>query len=194
MKKEPRYVQTQQRIFSAHHMLMNAAFQHLETAQTTEVSRFNNALSALTLSALAIEALVNSIGDRLVPDWKDFESLNPTAKMRLLSERLSIEFNKDVEPWSTIQWLGKFRNRVAHPKPEEVHNVNAMTKEDVNSTILSVPHSKLERDITLANARRAVDGVYTAKNLICDKLTPEQSFGIVEDIWLCDTVVELSKM
>ena len=164
-------------------MLMNAAYLHLEAASSSELSRFNNALAALTLAALAIEALANSIGDRIVQDWKDFETLSPLGKIRFLSERLAVQFDKQQEPWATIHWLGVFRNRIAHAKPEEILDVQSVTQEQVDRDLFSVPHSKLERDITLGNAVRAVDAVYEVKRRLCEKLTDEQAFGIAADMW-----------
>ena len=98
MNQPQKLVRTQKKTFSAHHMLMNAAFLQLEAARETENSQFNSLLAALTLSSLSVEALANSVGERVVPDWRDFESLSPLGKLRLLAEKLSIEFDRNVEP------------------------------------------------------------------------------------------------
>jgi hypothetical protein len=187
MNLSPRLVRTKKRVFSAHHMLLNAANLHLEAARSSELSRFNNTLAAMTLAALSIEALANSIGDRVVPDWRDFEALSPQGKIRLLSERLAVEFDKQQEPWATIHWLGVFRNRIAHAKPEEITDVESVTQEQVDREMFAVPHSKLERDITLGNAIRAVEAVYELKSCLCAKLTIEQAFGIEVDMWSVGT-------
>ena len=177
-------VRTQSKTFSAHHMLMNAAFLQLEAARKTEVGQFNNWLASLTLSALSVEALANSIGDRMIPEWRDFESLNPFAKVRFLAEKLAIEFDRNVEPWGTICWLGTFRNRIAHAKPEELLETKMVTQDHLDREHFAVPHSKLERDITEGNADRAVEAVYALKKLLCSKLTHEQAFGIEIEAWV----------
>jgi hypothetical protein len=184
MNRPQKLVRTQKKTFSAHHMLMNAAFLQLEVARETETNRFNNLLAALTLSALSVEALANSVGDCVVSDWKDFESLNPIGKLRLLAEKLSIEFDRKAEPWATVCWLGIFRNRIAHAKPEELLEIKPITQEKLDKSPFTGPLSKLERDVTEANAARAVDAVYALKNLLCSKLTTEQAFGICIEAWM----------
>ncbi len=164
-------------------MLLNAAYLQLEAARATEISSFNHALGSMIMSALAVEALANAVGDRTVPSWKDFESLSPLGKVRMLAERLGLEFDRSDEPWSTVHWLGVFRNRIAHAKPEELLEVEVTTQDQADRDFLRVPHSKLEREVTVGNAARAVDGVYALKNLLCSKLTPEQAFGISSDMW-----------
>lgn len=184
MNRPQKLVRTQKKTFSAHHMLMNAAFLQLEAARATETSRFNNSLAALTLSALSVEALANSVGERVVPDWKDFESLSPLGKLRLLAEKLSIEFDRNAEPWTTVCWLGIFRNRIAHAKPEELLETKLVSQEKLDRNPFTAPQSKLEREVTVANAARAVDAVYAMKRLLCSKLTQEQAFGIDTEAWI----------
>lgn len=64
----------QERHYSAHHTLLRVARFELAKAERKEVGWFDSTFVALTFSALAIEALSNAIGDRIVPDWKDFET------------------------------------------------------------------------------------------------------------------------
>ena len=190
MNQPQKLVRTQKKTFSAHHMLMNAAFLQLEAARETENSQFNSLLAALTLSSLSVEALANSVGERVVPDWRDFESLSPLGKLRLLAEKLSIEFDRNVEPWTSVCWLGIFRNRIAHAKPEELLETKLVTQEKLDRNPFAAPQSKLERDVTVANATRAVDAVYSMKMLLCSKLTHEQAFGIDTEAWMDGSVPE----
>jgi hypothetical protein len=183
MDKPPQLLRTQRRTFSAHHMLMNAANLQLEAARANDTSRFNHSLGAMIMSALAVEALANSVGDRVVPRWQDFESLSPIGKIRLLTDRLQIDFDRNTEPWATVQWLGVFRNRIAHAKPEEVTERQITTQEQADRDPFRVPHSKLERDVTVGNAARAVNAVYALKDVLCSRLTSEQAFGISADMW-----------
>src|SRR3954471_2833467 len=115
MKPVRKLKRTQERQFSAHHMLIRAAEIARDRGTEKKPGWMFDELSAMTFAALAIEALCNSIGDRVVPGWaKDFESASPNAKLRILSGRLGLEYDEDKEPWVGARELIKFRNLVAH--------------------------------------------------------------------------------
>jgi hypothetical protein len=173
----------QERHFSAHHMLLNAASHALEAAKAEQPGWFNEALAAITFSALAMEAMGNAFGDRIVPEWKDFESASPPAKLRLLAERLGVTYDRKKEPWTTIWWLSKFRNRIAHPKPELLVEEKLIDESEYDKREFVAPESKLEREITIANARRAVDALQDVKRKLCEKLDPEERFSLFADGW-----------
>jgi hypothetical protein len=48
---------TEERPFFAHHMLLNVAELEIAAAESSELGRFNKCLTALVMSALAVEAL-----------------------------------------------------------------------------------------------------------------------------------------
>jgi len=73
-----------ERNFSAHHMLLGAARMAMEDSNKQRPGWFYSDLIAITFSALSIEALCNAFGNRFVPDWKDFESSSPIAKLRII--------------------------------------------------------------------------------------------------------------
>jgi hypothetical protein len=145
------------------------------------------AFIVLTFSALAIEALANTIGDRMISDWKDFESASPQAKVRLLAEQLGILYSSDSEPWRTIRWLGKFRNLIAHPKPETVLNERLITEREANDVSSNPPKSKLERDVTVGNAERAFKAVENAKLKFLEKIPADKQLGLYSDAWTTST-------
>ncbi len=177
----------QERHYSAHHTLLRVARFELGKAERKEDGWFDSTFVVLTFSALAIEALSNAIGDRVIPEWKDFESANPLAKVRLIAERLDLQYSPDSEPWRTIRWLGKFRNLVAHPKPEAILNDQAITDREADNRPFDPPKSKLERQVTIGNAKRAFEAVEKAKLLFCEKIPVEKRFGLFSDGWLTKT-------
>lgn len=73
-------------------------------------------LAAITLLSLSVEALANTIGEFAVPDFKDFESSSPKAKIRIICERTGVEFNRNKSPFAEVIHLLKVRNQLAHPK------------------------------------------------------------------------------
>jgi len=89
-----------ERLFSAHHILMSAAKRALKDAER-EPSIVTHQLTAMTFSALALEALSNTFGERFVSNWRHFEAAPVIAKLRTVAGQLNIQ-NIDFkqEPWS----------------------------------------------------------------------------------------------
>jgi hypothetical protein len=183
MSKVQRVKRTQERHFSAHHMLINAASHAKKAAARKEPGWFYDHLAMMTFSALAIEALCNSIGKRVVADWEDFESSSPNAKLRILAKQLAVPYDKEKEPWSTARWLVAFRNRIAHAKPEFIVEERIMTQEEHDKQLFDDPKSKLEKEISGGNADRALQAAERIKDLLIEKLNPEDKFGLSTDGW-----------
>jgi len=178
---------TQERRFSAHNTLIRIARVELELAKPGNVGEFDHAFTAITFSALAIEALANAVGDRVIPDWKDFESSSPYAKARLLAERLGAPYEHDKEPWQTIRWLSRFRNQVAHPKPELVKSEEIVPAAEADDLGFNPPKSKLELQVSEQNAKRAVEAVEQLKYSLTDRIKIDDRFGLPSDGWLTST-------
>ena len=187
MKTSPRYRRIQTRLFAAHHMLLDAADNALEEAKKQEPGWFNLALSTITFSALAMEALGNAIGERVVPDWKDFESLSPYGKLRLLAQQLDVPYDARRKPWTMLRWLHKFRNRIAHPRPEVVKTQKLISEEERKKRPVDMPESSLEQEITLGNAENALAALQEIKALLCDKIPIEDRDGLSSDGWESST-------
>jgi len=106
--------------------------------------------------------------------WNDFESASPIAKLRIICSRLGIEPNFEKEPWATTLWLVKFRNKVAHAKPESIRFDKTMTEEEFRKIRLEYPHSKLEMEINLKNAKCSVSAIDQILDLLYPKLTDDE--------------------
>ncbi len=186
MRLKPQlYERVVERDYSAHHTLLTIASIQLEIAKTQEAGWFNNALITITFSALALEALANAIGERLwqKEDWEDLETCNPTVKLRLIAEKLGVSYSTDQNPWKTIKWLIRFRNQIAHSKPEKitVRKRIGITKKQIHE--VDCPESKLEQQITIENASQALKAVNDLKNLLCKEIPDHQLDGINTDGW-----------
>ncbi|MEI7826048.1 MAG: hypothetical protein WCI01_12165 [Chlorobiaceae bacterium] len=182
---------TEERTFFAHHMLLHAAQLEIADAEASELGRFNRCLAAMVMVALAIEALVNAVGSRVANDWPEFERLPPHEKINHLVERLSISRDQNSEPWQTLQYLGVFRNAIAHPKPEEIICERILPQAGLNKTWLDIPRSRLERKITLGNAKRAYDSVHALKEILTHALPENDRYGIYGDMWHGSTKLEI---
>ena len=172
------------RFYSAHHALLRIASASLSSAKAKEAGWEDHQFVAIALSALAIEALCNAVGERSVPDWDEYESCSPKAKLRILCTSLGIEYDKTAEPWSSLAWLGALRNKVAHPKAEQVdETVEVIGWEKSKERHRIAPKSALEKQISEGNAERAVQAVKTAKTLFAAALPEEKQVGISSDSW-----------
>ena len=179
MSSEKKVSVERDRPFSAHHMLLGAARDALTEANID--MRFSP-LVAITMSALAIESLCNTIGERVVSDWKDFESSSPTAKLRIICDELGIDYDSNKEPWSTVVWLSKLRNKLAHPKPDQLNESYEWSQEEYSSNYNLWPESKLEKTLTKGNAKRAHERITELKFLLCKYVPPEKAFGLAADM------------
>jgi len=175
---------SRERRFSAHHMLLGAARMSLEDAKSKRPGWFYAELAALTLSGLAVEAICNAVGERVFfPDWKDFESASAIAKLRLICNKLDVPFNRNREPWSTALWLAKFRNEIAHAKPQWVKESYVWTREEYDRKQAEEPKSELEEKITLVNAKRVVKHITEIKDLLCLRVPIDDAAGLYSDEW-----------
>lgn len=180
---KPKFRVRRERHFSAHHMLLGAAQSELDGLDQEKRGWFYPSLNAMTMSALALEALANAFGERLVDGWEDFERSPPLAKLRLVCRELKLELAFDKEPWSTVKWLLKFRNKIAHAKPRLVTTNHLWTEEEYERHRMDQPTSDLEAEITVQNARRAFHAADSVKELWCSKIPPDESFGLYSDSW-----------
>jgi hypothetical protein len=174
---------TLRRNFSAHHMLTSAARVAIADAERKDPGWFLSELTAITMCALSIEALCNSLGEHIVRDWKDFESASPIAKLRLLCGKLGIPYVKDKEPWASLKWLHRFRNAIAHAKPEILKEEYVWTRQEYDTRPMDRPKSRLEKEITLGNAKRALRTAEEIKTILCDAIPAETRFGLYDDGW-----------
>jgi hypothetical protein len=173
--------QTQEREFFAHHMLLRAGNTNLNEATKSVVGRFDRCLATMVFSALAVEALANAVGSRIVSNWATFERLKPSEKIDTLLQSLNIMRDARKPPWPALRFLAGFRNDIAHPKPEQLAKVRVLPESVFDTTFPDAPLSKLEREITLGNARRVLEAVQVLKGLLTDAMPAKQRFGIYAD-------------
>ena len=54
-------------------------------------------MAAITLLSLSIEAMANTIGHLVIPDFKDFENSSPIAKVRIICEATDLMLVNDLD-------------------------------------------------------------------------------------------------
>lgn len=106
----------QQRVFLPYELYIDSAKHFCDELDKKDYISWYDLMASTTLLALSVEALVNTIGELVITEFKDFESMPPLAKVRMICESKGIEFNKGIFPFSDIANLIKVRNKLAHPK------------------------------------------------------------------------------
>jgi hypothetical protein len=186
MSEKLRY--TRERHYCPHHILINAAYTALEDARSKKPGYADYELMCITFCSLALEALGNSFGEKLIPRWiNDFESASPAAKIRLVCQRINITPDFGSEPWQTATWLIRFRNRVAHAKPKRIREDSIVTREEREKMRFQVPQSELEKEISLENAEKAfkcVDGIH---EMWCAQIPMKDMENLLGDGWSGET-------
>lgn len=174
----------QQRHFSAHGMLLRSASRYLIAAENDERFCFDGDFVCLVMTALAVEALCNTTGELIFPEWKDdYESLSPMQKIRFICRKLDIPYDIESDPFQSIRWLLRFRNKIAHAKPEPLSSEMMMTNEEFDHLQRSDgPQSELEAIVNVQAARRALSAVETLEDLLFDKLPEEERYKL-SGIW-----------
>jgi hypothetical protein len=176
-----------ERDFKPHHILIYAASVGLMDAEkvTKEEKGLSlwtpHELTAIIFSAFALEAIGNSFGEKFVKRWKDFEYSSPIAKLRIVCNQLNIEPDFQQEPWSSAQWLIKFRNDVAHARPFPIKTDEVVHANEYFLRLHTAPLSDVEKQITLGNAKQAVNTVQEILDQFYLKIKPDERGGLFFD-------------
>jgi hypothetical protein len=108
--------------FYPHNDLLNLAGYHLSVAEEKVAAQSQDGVALDSLSCLlalgvAVEAIVNFVGTRVIHAWP--ERRNFPQKLELLAAELHLELDHDVDPLLTIDVLREVRNTMAHGRPME---------------------------------------------------------------------------
>lgn len=187
MKDAPIISETQRR-YSAHHLLVQTAEKALgDKSQVPFLGHRGAALTAITLSALALEALLNAIGDQMVDHWDEFDRLAPLGKLRLVAQALGVKIDTGAEPWQGFKKLFRLRNEIAHAKPQLVKTSRRLTAEQFNDEnsgkTFYVPESNLEANLTIDNGKYATETCRTIFGILADAVPADKRLGITGDGW-----------
>lgn len=94
-----------------------AARQALKRAQEEQRGSFYFNMMAGVFSAFMVEAFLNHLGQRRVPDWEVFErKLGPREKLLLLQQLLRFSADHRKRPFQTFYKMLRLRNALAHGK------------------------------------------------------------------------------
>lgn len=156
------------RKFVPHTMLLEAASRALESAKGKTEGQWWDWLATLLYCSLSIEAIGNSYGETTVPNWKEFESASPIAKILLVAERSGLQPDFGKQPWGLLREMITFRNKIAHARMEEINIDESHPQDDWERHFYNIPQSKLERLVTAKFAERSLQGIYDILGLFAN--------------------------
>lgn len=116
--------------------------------------------ASLVFAAFALEAYLNWLGQRQVPNWKYLDRLSPREKIEVNASHLGVKVDFGKRPWSIVTELFGFRNKLAHGKPEILEEATIEPLDDNLDKKLGILLStKWEQFCTEHHAIRALEDV-----------------------------------
>jgi transcriptional regulator with XRE-family HTH domain len=136
-----------------------------------------HAMVTMVFSSLAFEAMMNLFGETYFGKWNDFESASPIAKLRIIANKVGVEINFDKFPWNEVRRMVKFRNEIAHTKPDfsekDIFEYREPSPDD-----FVIP---LKSEATIENAEKAEKILGEIYNIFLKKIPDHHRFGLDRD-------------
>jgi len=156
-----------ERRFNPHLLLLRGAQHHLRRAKEKKDGWYYDWLGAIVLSALSIEALGNSYGKVLIPNWKELLAdrihkklgASPKWKLETIAKRCGINPDFESHPWLTARKLAEFRDLFAHAKREHLKVEDDCALTDYGRIFGARLESDVEAMITEDFASQSCDAV-----------------------------------
>ena len=156
-----------ERRFNPHVLLLRGAQHHLETAKKNQPSCDYDWLAIIVLSALSLEAIGNSYGKVLIPNWKQLigdlirkkEGASPIKKLELVAARCGIQPDFASHPWLTARKLADFRDLIAHAKREHLKFEGDCNESNYGEILGAKLEADVEKMITEDFAKQSCEAV-----------------------------------
>jgi hypothetical protein len=178
-----------ERRFNPHSLLLRAAQHHLETAKQNKPGCYYDWLAVIVLSALSIEAIGNSYGKVLIPNWKELiadlvkkkQGASPIKKLQLVAAKCGINADFEKHPWATARNLTEFRDRIAHAKREHFKEERDCNMDNYGEVMGKRFYSDIEKVITEDFAKQSCEAVEQIIKDLNKTLKRDQLFELTYD-------------
>lgn len=151
---------TKKREVRTHSYLFHTSGCLLEKGQQEDKASFHQFMASVVFTAFTLEAYLNWLGDSVFPHWTYLERLSPLEKLELISDQLGVKADYSLRPWQTIKSLFKFRNTIAHGKPEEIsRQTDEPLDQYLDATLGKFVRTEWETYCTRQTAERAREDV-----------------------------------
>ena len=160
---------TKKRDVRIHAELWHTANCLLRAGQQNKEGSAHQFRASLIFRAFCIEAFLNWLGLELIPHWNYLERLKPGEKLDLLADHIQVNPDYGSRPWQIVNELFRFRNTLAHGKPEDLEHESEEDLRDVLEGDVSFAQTDWECFCTESNAIRAKDDVEELANILYQK-------------------------
>lgn len=163
----------QERVFFPYQPYLDSARHFCDELKRKDYPSWYDLLAAVTLLSLSVEALLNTIGEFVVADFKDFESSPPKAKLRVVCQSAGVEFRRDKSPFGEVFQLLRVRNQLAHPKYQRLsYESKEMPLEEARKHYEQLGEllHDIEKSLTPDFAQRSLKAVEALTQLLRSKL------------------------
>jgi hypothetical protein len=157
---------TKQRDVRTHVYLWNASLDFFQRGSEQEYKSFYAFMASVVFTGFTLEAYLNWFGTRLFDHWNYLERLNPREKLDLILDHLGSKADYGIRPWQTLIELYKFRNKMAHGKPESLEESDEVLVTNLESTIYENFEPEWVKFCTQEAATRAREDVETIITLL----------------------------
>lgn len=131
----------------------------LELAESTRDGQLYTLTSALIYCAFTLEAYLNHLGKLRHANWDEIErNYGKRRKFEMFANASNIAFDYAHRPYSTLEELFAFRDRMAHGRTV-TENVSMLIDADAPRLPQIVNESDWQAFATIENARRAIEDV-----------------------------------
>jgi hypothetical protein len=178
-----------ERKFIPHRFFLSASEHFIAMANHKHNGYYYEWLGAIILSALSIEAVGNSYGKVLIPNWRDLISerikdkrgASPRLKLELVAQRCGVAPDFTTHPWLTIQKLTHFRDSVAHATRDSLEVERECTETDFGWVLTAALKADMETMITEEFARQSCDAVTQIISSLNKTLKPSELHELTYD-------------
>ena len=165
MDKVKAHAKEQKQIY-IHNDIDQAAFYFKERIEARASKRDRDGIgydmmACLIFLAFAVEAKFNFVGYKLIKDWD--ERKPALDKVEIVLEHLKIDSDLKEWPYQVIGELKKFRDALAHGKPEEIDRevyIETTAKELQERGSLSAPYEDFLKEELVYQAYEDVEAIW----------------------------------
>jgi hypothetical protein len=134
------------------------------------------------MTAHALEALSNTVGEAVVENWTDFASCHPMVKLRLINGSLDGAVDWRSAAWSEMRWLYRFRDRLLEARSERLQD-DVFCDAEAREETFGYPKSAIEREVTHKRALRAYQAVFVVAETLANAMQAEKRLGMNAESW-----------
>ena len=189
MKKMPRVIVTRDREVFTNSEFWHTSWCMLEQGKTHEAGSFYQFLGCLVFTAFTLEAYLNHIEPKVLDGrlWKKYERMGRRGKFDAIAKKIGLEIVCTDRPWYVMDELFRFRNEIAHGRSMKISEVETVSLEEHNTSIMKFVQTPWEKLCTRENAERVRGEIEAIVIAIHEKAGIPGEHPFAGDFQSCDS-------